>query len=369
MFVGCLLAMRRGGKGEAAEVEEGAAPATTSKGLGPAVRFILGAPPIVAITLFYMSVNIAGGIVTVVTPLYVRDVLLGGPETFGLLLSVLTAGDLVGLLVVGAVNWRWPLGRSIAWALLTSGLVILLWLLRPQVAALGAILLAWGALSSSLTPWAQTIRMRLIPPEMRGRVFALLRTAMQSTRPIGAIAGGILVARGDLTIAILAVGLLFRSPASSACGCRPSAEARPPIPIRHPSCNAARPSRTRSGYAPGMANVIDYVELAVDDLERAKAFYAAALGWTFADYGPDYAGIQDPTRRGQEFGGLNPHPATSRGDGVLALVRTDDADAALASVLAAGGSIHIELHEYPGGRRFMFTDPFGNILGVYEPAE
>ena len=36
-----------------------------------------------------MLVNIAGGIVTVVIPLYVRDVLQAGPATFGLLLSVL----------------------------------------------------------------------------------------------------------------------------------------------------------------------------------------------------------------------------------------------------------------------------------------
>jgi MFS family permease len=216
IFVVCLLAMKEGRRAEVARpdqdatVTESAPP--VSRGLGPAIRFILGAPAIVAITLFYMSVNVAGGIVTVVIPLYVRDVLQGGPETFGLLLSVLTAGDLVGLLLVGAINWRWPLGRSIAWALFTSGLVILLWLLRPPVLPLAAILAVWGALSSSLTPWAQTIRMRLIPPEMRGRVFALLRTSMQSTRPIGAIVAGFLLARGDLSIAILAVALLFGVP-------------------------------------------------------------------------------------------------------------------------------------------------------------
>ena len=118
-----------------------------------------------------------------------------------------------------------------------------------------------------------------------------------------------------------------------------------------------------------MAHVIDYIEFAVDGLEEAKAFYAKALGWTFNDYGPDYAGIQDPTRPGQEFGGLNLHPATSRGDGVVALARTDDADASLASVLAAGGKITVELNEYPGGRRFMFADPWGNIVGIYEPSE
>ena len=114
-----------------------------------------------------------------------------------------------------------------------------------------------------------------------------------------------------------------------------------------------------------MAHVIDYVELAVDDLDQAKAFYAKALGWTFTDY----VGIQDPTRPGQEFGGLNPLTPSSRGDGVLALARTDDAEAALASVLEAGGRVVVELHEYPGGRRFTFADPWGNVLGVYQPLE
>lgn len=120
-------------------------------------------------------------------------------------------------------------------------------------------------------------------------------------------------------------------------------------------------------YPSPMANVIDYVELAVGDVEQAKAFYSTALGWSFNDYGPDYAGIQDPTRPGEEFGGLKPAPVATRGEGVLALARTDDVEAALASVLEAGGRIVVELHEYPGGRRFTFADPWGNILGVYQP--
>ena len=114
--------------------------------------------------------------------------------------------------------------------------------------------------------------------------------------------------------------------------------------------------------------MIDYVELTVDDLEQAKAFYGAALGWTFTDYGPEYAGMQDPTHPGQEFGGLLVERTGERGNGgVLALARTDDADAALASVMAAGGRIVVELHAYPGGRRFTFADPSGNVLGVYQP--
>ena len=117
-----------------------------------------------------------------------------------------------------------------------------------------------------------------------------------------------------------------------------------------------------------MAHVIDYIELSVLDLEESKAFYAKALGWAFNDYGPDYAGIQDPTTGG-EFGGLSAQPVALRGDGVLALIRTDDADAALASVFDAGGRVAAAMHDYPGGRRFTFADPSGNVLGVYEPSE
>ena len=117
-----------------------------------------------------------------------------------------------------------------------------------------------------------------------------------------------------------------------------------------------------------MANVIDYVELPVDDLEQAKT-YAKALGWAFNDYGPDYAGIKDPSNPGLEFDGLSPSTPNSRGEGVLALVRTENADDTLASVLAAGGRVQVEMHEYPGGRRFTFADPWGNILGVYQPLQ
>jgi predicted enzyme related to lactoylglutathione lyase len=118
-----------------------------------------------------------------------------------------------------------------------------------------------------------------------------------------------------------------------------------------------------------MANVIDYIELAVDDLLESKTFYAKALGWAFNDYGPDYAGIQDPRTPGAESGGLSPHTPASRGEGVPVLVRSEDVEETLASVLAAGGRIQAELHAYPGGRRFTFADPSGNILGVYQSAE
>ena len=66
---------------------------------------------------------------------------------------------------------------------------------------------------------------------------------------------------------------------------------------------------------------------------------------------------------------MSPHTPASRGEGVLALVRTENADDTLASVLEAGGRVQLAMHDYPGGRRFTFADPSGNVLGVYESLE
>ena len=50
----------------------------------------------------------------------------------------------------------------------------------------------------------------------------------------------------------------------------------------------------------------------------------------------------------------------------LAAVVSDDVDASLASVEAAGGRVVTPIEAYPGGRRFTFADPAGTVLGVFQ---
>lgn len=118
-----------------------------------------------------------------------------------------------------------------------------------------------------------------------------------------------------------------------------------------------------------MANThhaIDYIELAAPGLAAAKTFYADAFGWAFNDYGPEYAGIVAPGGEG-EMGGLN--PARSAGPGLpLVIIYSDNLDATLQAVRAAGGRITEEPYEFPGGRRFHFADPGGNELAVWASA-
>ncbi|MGL5865604.1 MAG: VOC family protein [Dermatophilaceae bacterium] len=46
-------------------------------------------------------------------------------------------------------------------------------------------------------------------------------------------------------------------------------------------------------------------------------------------------------------------------------MRSIDLDASLAAVRAAGGIIVQEPFDFPGGRRFEFTDPDGHQVGVW----
>ncbi len=50
------------------------------------------------------------------------------------------------------------------------------------------------------------------------------------------------------------------------------------------------------------------------------------------------------------------------------ILYSDDLDASVAAVEAAGGTITEGPYEFPGGRRFLFTDNSGNQLAVWTPA-
>lgn len=65
-----------------------------------------------------------------------------------------------------------------------------------------------------------------------------------------------------------------------------------------------------------------------------------------------------------EVGGLNGMTAPVPG-GPLVLLWSDDLDASVAAVEGAGGRLTEGPYEFPGGRRFHFADPSGNVLGVW----
>jgi uncharacterized protein len=111
-------------------------------------------------------------------------------------------------------------------------------------------------------------------------------------------------------------------------------------------------------------HAIDYIELTVTDVAAATRFYAAAFGWRFNQYGPDYAGVQG---EGREVGGLCRGTNAVAG-GPLVVLYSHNLDATRQAVRNAGGHVVKEPFDFPGGRRFHFTDPAGNELAVWSHA-
>ncbi len=108
-----------------------------------------------------------------------------------------------------------------------------------------------------------------------------------------------------------------------------------------------------------MADRLDYIEFPSTDREKTNGFFRAAFGWGMISYGPDYDAIEGAGIDG----GID--QSAARVAATMAVVRTDDLDAAEARVIAAGGSITQPQFDFPGGRRFHLREPGGNELAVY----
>ena len=112
-----------------------------------------------------------------------------------------------------------------------------------------------------------------------------------------------------------------------------------------------------------MRDKIDYVEFPSTNRALTSAFFRAAFGWGIVSSGPDYDGLSDAGIDG----GVD--QAEAKVAATMAIVRTDDLDAAEKRVLAAGGTITRAQFDFPGGRRFHFREPGGNELAVWVARE
>ncbi|MGB2955485.1 MAG: VOC family protein [Anaerolineales bacterium] len=105
---------------------------------------------------------------------------------------------------------------------------------------------------------------------------------------------------------------------------------------------------------------IHYIELPTVDLNEAKQFYGEVFGWKFVDYGPDYTSFND----GRLDGGFRKESTVQKG-GPLIIMYSINLELIKESVKSAGGTIVADIFDFPGGRRFHFTDPSGNELAVW----
>lgn len=104
---------------------------------------------------------------------------------------------------------------------------------------------------------------------------------------------------------------------------------------------------------------VQYLEFLSNDISRAKEFYTKSFGWRFTDYGPGYTAFEGD----YVDGGFTPGKPIK--GTVLVILYSNDLAATKQKIIDAGGTIVKDIFEFPGGRRFHFTDPDGYELAVW----
>ncbi len=110
---------------------------------------------------------------------------------------------------------------------------------------------------------------------------------------------------------------------------------------------------------------ITYIEFTTTDIKQTKKFYSTVFGWSFKDWGPDYI---DSTADsvGIAIGFAKGAPQQEQPKfAPLVVLYSADLKATEAAIVAEGGSIVVPTFEFPGGRRFHFSDGAGNLLGIW----
>ena len=108
---------------------------------------------------------------------------------------------------------------------------------------------------------------------------------------------------------------------------------------------------------------LNYVELASADLQATKYFFERTFNWTFVDYGPEYTAFSGQGLDGGFFK-ANMHSSASIGSALLVFY-SNNLEATLGKVSENGGKIIKPIFQFPGGRRFHFTEPSGNEFAVW----
>ncbi len=214
VFAGLVLSVRPArGAGEVrlapASRDERGSPRVrrpAGQGLTAVVRLVLRRPVLRSITAMFALFNVGEGMLLVFLPHRAASIGLGAGG-YGYLVTALTAGELTAAALLARRDWPRPLVPSILAGQAIAAAVVLA-LMTSSAAVMLAAMAALGFISAPMTAWAQTLRMREVPAALHGRLFAVLRTAMQATPPAGAVLAASLASSGPVVVIACASAIM-----------------------------------------------------------------------------------------------------------------------------------------------------------------
>ena len=117
--------------------------------------------------------------------------------------------------------------------------------------------------------------------------------------------------------------------------------------------------------APSVNGKICYVELPAPDIARSAAFYETVFGWKMRKRGDGAVAFDDST--GQVSGSFVPGRQPSMGKpGLLLYIMMDSVADTHEDIVAHGGTIVQPIGADAPEITARFSDPAGNVLGLYQ---
>jgi predicted MFS family arabinose efflux permease len=176
--------------------------------MGEGLRWLWGSQVLRVLCLLLALVNGTFAAVSGILVLYAQEVLGLGERGYGLLLSVIALGTVAGSALAGMANRVLGPARIVPFLMVSQGVAML------AVAATGSLTVAVagffvGGVASGLWNISTiSLRQRIVPDRLLGRVTSAYRMVGLGAMPLGALAGGVLARAYSLTSTLVVAGAL-----------------------------------------------------------------------------------------------------------------------------------------------------------------
>ena len=172
------------------------------------IRYVRANRPIFGLILLSVVPFLFGMPVNPLLPAFNEDILGGGPDDLGLLMSAMGAGAILGSLMMATMGnlrrkGRWLLGTCAIWGAVTAGIG-----LSSNVFVAAAVVALFGWVSA----WNMSLNRGLlqlrVDSHMRGRVMSIDMMS-HGVMPLGVIPIGYIAERQDIAVALVCAGGAF----------------------------------------------------------------------------------------------------------------------------------------------------------------
>jgi hypothetical protein len=109
---------------------------------------------------------------------------------------------------------------------------------------------------------------------------------------------------------------------------------------------------------------ICYLEIPAIDIQTSASFYSKAFGWKLRNRGDGATAFDDGVGEVSGMWVLGKKPMTE--PGIIISIMVDNAEATKKLIIDNGGQIIYSATLNPGEVIMHFTDPAGNVMGIYQ---